>query len=150
MFPLTETAIRNRSAKHDSRKPLSGFSVQNSPKLGMLRETSQVLRTAYIMERRSRPGGTAVTEFDRMFQLALKNSLECVIRSSEKWKSGKFSSEDLIEIVNNITERYLDIWLKHSYTTRLSSIEPLLDEDAWNNISTFIQQYGADLFHARF
>ncbi len=125
------------------------FLCAELPKLGLLRETSQVLRTAYTMERRSRPGGTAVTEFDRMFQLALKNSLECVILSSAKWRSGKFSPKDLIDIVNNITDRYLDIWLKHSSTTRLSSIEPLLDEEAWDNTSTFIKQYGADLFHAR-
>ena len=45
-----------------------------------------MLKTAYRMERKSRPGGQAVTEFDQLFRTALRNSLDCVIRSSKRWR----------------------------------------------------------------
>ncbi|HAA62738.1 MAG TPA: hypothetical protein DCE39_17575 [Planctomycetaceae bacterium] len=61
------------------------FLVEHLPKLGLLRETSQVLRTAYRMERTSRPDGAAVTEFDRLFRLALRHTLEAVCHSVHDW-----------------------------------------------------------------
>ena len=62
------------------------FLVEHLPSLGLLRETSQVLRTAYRMERSSRPEGAAVTEFDRLFRLALRHTLEAVSHAAHGWK----------------------------------------------------------------
>ncbi len=61
------------------------FLVEHLPRLGMLRETSQVLQTAYRMERTSRPEGAAVTEFDRLFRQALRHSLEAVCHAAHAW-----------------------------------------------------------------
>ncbi|MGH7200893.1 MAG: hypothetical protein ACREJB_09830, partial [Planctomycetaceae bacterium] len=55
------------------------------PAMGLLRETWDLLRTAYRMERGSRPEGMAITEYDRLFRIALRESLRCVIRSASKW-----------------------------------------------------------------
>jgi len=63
------------------------FLVEHLPRLGLLRETSQVLRTAYLMERRSRPDGAAVTEFDRLFRQALRHTLEAVCHAAQSWPS---------------------------------------------------------------
>eukprot|EP00913_Durusdinium_trenchii_P035305 g33035.t1 len=51
--------------------------------LGLLDEVWQVLQTAHSMERSHRPEGMATTEFDQLFKLALKSSLECLIRAAD-------------------------------------------------------------------
>ncbi len=119
------------------------------PKLGMMRENWHLLRLAHRMERTSRPRGQAVTEYDRLFRTALDSTVECIVEDSEFWKSGRFSDEDLIEIIGEIVERYLDQWLRHSDTMRLSQVETLMQENVWSNVRGFIEKYGHDLFHAR-
>ena len=128
---------------------LMRFLLRHLPKLGLLRETWHMLRTAYQMERASRPQGLAVTEFDRLFRIALKSTLEAVVEASAKWKAGRFSDEELIELVGSIVELYLDQWLEHSSTMRLSSVEALKLDGVWDETRSFIQQYGGDFFHAR-
>lgn len=128
---------------------LMRFLLRHLPKLGLLRETWHVLKTAQYMERNSRPQGLAVTEYDRLFRIALKSSLEAIIQASGRWKSGKFTDEELIEFVGTIVELYLDQWLEHSGTMRLSSVEALKLDGVWDETKKFIQQYGGELFHAR-
>jgi hypothetical protein len=128
---------------------LMRFLLRHLPKLGLLRETWHLLRTAYQMERASRPQGLAVTEFDRLFRIALKSTLEAVVQGSERWKAGRFSDEELIELVGSIVQLYLDQWLEHSSTMRLSSVEALKIDGVWEDTRKFIHQYGAEFFHAR-
>lgn len=125
------------------------FLLEQLPQMGMLRETWQLLNTAYRMERASRPEGLAVTEFDRVFQTALRSSLRCVIQSSETWRSEKFPEPELVGIVDSVVEHYQELWLKHSSTMRLSAIEELKDEQNWQQVHDFISKYGGELFHAR-
>ena len=125
------------------------FLLEQLPRLGLLHEAWHLLRTAYRMERASRPSGMAVTEFDRLFRVALQSSLDCVIRSSQTWKSGKFTEEELIDIVGEIIERYLELWLAHSETMRLSAADALGHEAIWRDVKEFVGKYGDELFHAR-
>ena len=132
-----------------SMQMLVKFLLAHLPQLGLLRETWHLLRTAQKMERASRPRGMAVTEFDRLFRIALRNTLECVVRASEDWKGGRFSDEDLIEIVGEIVELYLDQWLEHSSTMRLSSVEALKVDEVWDDTAKFVKKYGSDILNAR-
>ncbi len=125
------------------------FLLAHLPRLGLLRETWHLLRTAHLMERASRPQGVAVTEFDRLFRIALRNSLVCVVESSRRWKAGRFSDEELIEVVSSVVEFYLEQWLDHSQTMRLSSVESLKSSGDWKATREFVQKYGADLLNAR-
>ena len=63
------------------------FLLSQLPRAGCLRETWQLLQTAYDMERGSRPSGMVVSEFDQLFRTALKNTLECISYSSVQWRS---------------------------------------------------------------
>jgi hypothetical protein len=132
-----------------SQQMVVRFLLAHLPQLGLLRETWHLLRTARQMERVSRPRGMAVTEFDRLFRIALRNSLECVVRASEDWKGGRFTNEELIEIVGEIVELYLDQWLEHSSTMRLSSVEALNVESVWDEVAKFVKTYGSDILNAR-
>lgn len=125
------------------------FLLATLPRLGLLRETWHLLRTAHMMERVSRPQGIAVTEFDRLFRIGLKNSLTCVVESSRRWKSGRFSDEELIDVVGTVVEFYLEQWLDHSQTMRLSTVESLKSSGEWNATRAFVRRYGADMLNAR-
>lgn len=125
------------------------FMLCHLPRLGLLKETWHLLQAAHDMERSSRPAGMAVTEFDRLFRIALRNSLESIIHASRQWQRGKFADEDLIEIVGSTVEHYLDQWLDHSATMRLSTVESLKLEGVWEESREFIKKYGNEFLNAR-
>jgi len=125
------------------------FLVTALPGLGLYRETWHVIVTAYRMERGSRPRGPAITEFDRLFRLALSNTLSYLLKSSLQWRSGRLDDDDLIDILAEVVDHFGNIWLKHSQTMRLSAAEGLKDERIWEGTKAFIRRYGAELFHAR-
>ena len=122
--------------------------LRQLPPLGLLREGWHVLQTAFKMERRWRPEGQAITEFDRLFQISLRSALDTLLQSTKKWRSGRFSSEELIDVVSELVDPYQSLWLKHSNTMRLSSVDGLRNDEDWNELSAFIREYGAELFHA--
>lgn len=125
------------------------FLLAHLPQLGLLRETWHLLKTARQMERASRPKGMAVTEFDRLFRIALRHTLECVVKASGDWKGGRFSDQDLIEVVGTIVDNYLDQWLEHSNTMRLSTVEALKVEPLWEETAEFVKTYGAYVLNSR-
>ncbi|MDA0833155.1 MAG: hypothetical protein O3A29_07715, partial [Planctomycetota bacterium] len=125
------------------------FLLAQMPRLGLIRETWHLLKMAQRMERETRPDGLAVSEFDRLFRTALKNSLECIVESSAHWKSGRFADDELIEIVEEVLTRYTEQWTRHSRTMRLSSVEALLLDDVWDQTKEFITQYGGEMLQAK-
>ncbi|MEX1232135.1 MAG: hypothetical protein WEB58_17960 [Planctomycetaceae bacterium] len=125
------------------------FLLAQLPRLGLIRETWHLLKMAQRMERETRPDGLAVSEFDRLFRTALRNSLECIVESSASWKSGRFTDAELIEIVEDVLERYTEQWTRHSRTMRLSSVEALLLDDVWEQTKDFITLYGGEMLQAK-
>ncbi len=99
------------------------------------------------MEHRSNRAGVTVTEFAGLFSAALRNSLGCVIRSSRGWEEGKFTDDQLIQVVGEIGEFYLEQWREHSGTMRISSVETLRNRETWAEVKWFIKNYGQDLFY---
>jgi hypothetical protein len=75
--------------------------------------------------------------------------LECVIRSSDEWASGPLADAEFVELIKQVVAPYRRLWLRHSRTMRLSSVESLQMEAFWEETKTFIQTYGADLLHSR-
>ena len=133
--------------------------LSHLPYLGLFRECWHLLKTAHQMERTSRPkGGMAVSEFDRLFRTALQSSLEALLTASANWKTQRkpaakdkpFTDQELLNFFSEISERYLELWLKHSRTMRLSAAEALQDDEIFEEVKAFIEAYGADLFHAKY
>jgi hypothetical protein len=100
------------------------------------------------MERRFRPEGQAITEFDRLFELALRSSLEAVVRSAASWDDVRDDCESLIECLGDVLDPYQKLWIDHSRTMRISSVDGLRDNEDWEELAEFIEAYGSDLFHA--
>ena len=129
---------------------LMRFLVTQLPCMGLLQEARQVLQEAYKMERLHRPTGLAVTEFDRLFRSALRDSLQYIIRTSKYWRGGRFEDSELVDFVREVVDHYGLLWTLHSNTMRLSRIEELnKNEELAEGVQEFIERYGADLFHAR-
>ncbi len=124
------------------------FLLRELPQMGMLRETWHLLYTAFRMERKWRPKGQAITEFDRLFSIALKSSLDSLVKSVRSWSKTEIDTEDLIDALSKVLDPYQWLWSEHSRTMRISAVDGMRKDSEWEELTQFIQNYGGDLFHA--
>ena len=188
------------------------FLLSQLPRAGCLRETWQLLQTAYEMERGSRPSGMVVSEFDQLFRTALKSTLECIVRSASRWRiersearpaSGadvrgrrdaagrlrplpstpsappdrrrpwshrtgrrkprgprktprvgrlvcrrglgsparfarrqlaSWRNNQIVTMASDVVQRYMKLWLTHSRSMRLSSVEEMAEASVWKHV----------------
>jgi hypothetical protein len=125
------------------------FWLARLPRWGLLRETGHLLRTAFVMERSSPPAGMSITEFDRLMEVALRSTLESLVECCGQWADPEPGPQELVECAGSVVEQYLKLWLKHSATMRLSTLEALKPPGAWRETRDFIRKYGGELFHTR-
>jgi hypothetical protein len=124
------------------------FLLRELPRLGLLREAWHVLFTAFRMERKWRPKGQAITEFDRLFAISLRSTLESLVNSTRHWSGKELDTEELIDALNRVLDPYQWLWLEHSRTMRISAADGVRRTAEWEEITDFIKRYGHDLFHA--
>lgn len=126
------------------------------PKIGMIRETCQLLDLAQALESEHPVGQGAVTEFDRLFENGYQSIVRAMVASAEHWDDthdniqGQHSDHLLVDALQHLTENQLDRWLKHSLTLRLSVVEKVAEEEPWQKLVAFIKRYGGDLFDQKF
>ncbi len=119
------------------------------PRLGLLRETFVVLKTARGMELAHPPQGRGVTEFNELYQTAYRGCVECVVASSAGWGEHA-DDETLVDLLDTLTTPFLGLWIDHARSLQLSTLETVRGEAGWNRLRDFIKRYGRDLFDARF
>jgi hypothetical protein len=122
--------------------------MERLPRLGLLRETFAVVQTARAMEQASPPEGRKVTEFDRLFPVAMQATVNAVLDLADS--SGGLSDEELQQALKRVTDPYLVLWVEHSQTLRLSVLESVLSPVEWERLRGFVQRYGNELFTAGF
>jgi hypothetical protein len=126
------------------------------PRSGLLVEACRLIELARAMERNHSVGPGAVTEFDELYTLGYKSLVETVVASFAHWShlpksGGKRAREGvLVSCLEKLTESLLVSWLAHSQTLRLSYLEFMYDDEAFDEIVRFIRRYGADLFTQKF
>jgi hypothetical protein len=120
----------------------------NLPRLGLLRETFDLLRTARAMEQQHPPQGRGVTEFNQYFQAGFVETVEAVVAAASGWAS--FEDAKLAPLLERLTAPFLGLWVEHSRAVQISAVEGLGDESEWEKLRAFVGRYGSDLFHARF
>ncbi len=125
------------------------FLLTQLPRLGLLKETWHLLRTAHRMEKASRPAEMAVTEFDRLFRTAVRSTVEALCRSAAQRQEENFEHDRLVELLHSLLKPFIEEWVSHSQTMRLSAVEGMKRETIWNDVRQFITKYGAELFHAK-
>lgn len=128
--------------------------LQWLPRLGLLRESCQLLEAARLMESANPVGPGAISEFDRLFAAGYEAIVEAVVAVAGQWPASEEEPEqndnDLVECLEQVTESLLKQWLAHSRTLRLSVLERIADDKSWQALVAFIEQYGGDLFTQRF
>lgn len=133
------------------------------PRLGMVKETCELLSIAQQMEIKHSVGRGAVTEYDRLFETGYESIVRCLVASASTWQ---IASENepvvadlpaerrpdgmLVQSLQDLTELELVRWLQHSRTVRLSVVERLNSEEEWKKFLRFVDRYGEDLFTQRF
>jgi hypothetical protein len=144
------------------------------PRLGLIRETSQLLDLAQTMESDNPVGPGAVSEYDRLFMRGYQAIVRALVASAEDWESDRQAngsqlsaigqtpsrqpiadsrqSSDmmLVEALQDLTESQLNRWLAHSRTLRLSVVERLANDEEWKAFVEFVERYGADFFTQKF
>jgi hypothetical protein len=120
------------------------------PRLGLLRETFQVLQTAFAMERLHRPTGRGVTEFNYLFETAYRAVVECIVESAQDWSAEHAEEATLVELLEALSGPFLALWIEHSRTLHVSVLEGTPSGEGWQRLVKFINTYGSDLFHAQF
>src|SRR4029079_2019299 len=126
------------------------------PRLGLIRETCQLLDIAQGMETAHPVGPGAVTEYDLLFSDGYQAIVRAIVDSAEDWDAERAvargtyhmtrpSDAMLVEALQDLTEGQLNRWLTHSRTLRLSVVERFTTEEDWNAFVSFIERYGADL-----
>jgi hypothetical protein len=109
-----------------------------------------MLRTARSMEENHETPGHRVTEFDRLFQLGFQAVVESIVESSASWEPAAASDRAVVSLLETLTRPFLRLWIEHSRTLQLSSLEKINGSEQWQQLRTFIQRYGTDLFRAEF
>jgi len=126
------------------------------PRMGLLKETAELIETAQDMELDHPVGQGAITEFDQMFRTGCAAIVRCLVISSQDWYPTKGddsmaqSDAELIPLLEQVTETLLHCWLAHSRGVRLSVLETVGDERRFRPLKRFVERYGADLFTQRF
>jgi hypothetical protein len=123
------------------------------PRLGLLRETAQLIAAIQEMEVSHPVGPGAVTEFDQMFAIGCKAMVGSLVAASESWSPpGEDPAADgeLISFLEQTVEALLRCWLVHSRGVRLSVLESVGSKGRWQELRAFIERYGRGLFTQRF
>jgi hypothetical protein len=64
-------------------------------------------------------------------------------------KRAAWRNDQLVTMASDVVQRYMKLWLTHSRSMRLSSVEEISETSVWKRVRSFIESYGADLFHAK-
>lgn len=125
------------------------------PRVGNVSEACRLIETARLMEQQNPIGIGAVTEFDGLFKAGFSTLVESIIESTiqgvpEDLVNTEDVAEDLINVLEMLTETLLGSWLAHSQTLRLSPLEMVIDPRKWAQLVQFIKDYGDPVFTQMF
>lgn len=120
------------------------------PRLGLLRETYQVVRAARAQEVAHPPEGRGVTEFNTLFETAYRACVEAAVASAATWGPERGDDEALVDLLEQITTPFLGLWIDHSRSLQLAALEQVRGDEEWGRLRDFVRRYGRDLFDTRF
>jgi hypothetical protein len=130
------------------------------PRLGLIRETCELLHLVQQLERiESEPTVKqegAVTEFDRLFESGYQSIVRALVAAAELWdeqgpsERARQADHLLVDALQQLTEQQLERWLAHSRTLRLSVVEKLAEPLRWRQFVEFVRRYGKPLFTQAF
>lgn len=121
--------------------------LEQLPQMGLLRETYSLMETAREMEKNG-PGGRRVTEFDRLFPAAIRATVGAVLDLADN--DSRFDEIQRNDVLRRLAKLYVDLWIEHSDSIRLSVLESVDSAVKWERIRGFVQRFGRTLFTTGF
>jgi hypothetical protein len=120
-------------------------------RFGLIRECFHLIRLARSMEQNGPLEGRKVSEFDRLFRTALVSVVEALLETAEQWESqNKSDLQPFSEMLFKVANSFLQLWIEHSHTLRLSALEGIGSGDDWEYFRDFLKKYGRGIFTASF
>src|SRR5262249_30538345 len=101
--PLTEGGAPRQLLRVRLAQTVLRGLLANVPRLGLLRETYQLLRAARAMEQAHPTRGRGVTEFNHFFQSAYQAVVESVVHSAATWPEEHAEDTELVEVLQRLT-----------------------------------------------
>lgn len=123
------------------------YLVAELPRLGLLRETYDVLKAALGMEKNQPSNRRQVTEFNLLFPVGFRAVIETLVEAMATWESTADDDEQATALVGLMVGRFSRLWIEHIAGVRLSELERSVD---WDDLVRFIQRYGRELFTQKF
>lgn len=121
------------------------FILVNLPRLGLIRETLELVHLARNLEVTKSLEGRGISEFNRHFHLAFRSVIETVIETAVD-----DPDDVVIDQLEKVCSAFEKPWIEHSWTGQISTAEGMIHQEAFSEVREFIQNYGKDIFHARF
>jgi len=150
--PLSRGGRPDRVVRARARTRLLERLAASLPRLGMVKETAQVVHLAKALESKRPAGGASVSEFDRVFEAATTALVERIVESARTSAPGEPAPDDsvaterMLDGLANLVPKLLDTWMTHARQLRLSVLERIRDQKAFDATREFVEQYGAGLF----
>jgi hypothetical protein len=69
--------------------------------------------------------------------------------TNRRAQRASWRTDQIVTMASDVVQRYMRLWLTHSRSMRLSSVEELGEPSIWKHVRNFVSTYGADLFHAK-
>ncbi|HEV8058788.1 MAG TPA: hypothetical protein VGP68_02890 [Gemmataceae bacterium] len=118
------------------------------PRLGLIREAFHLLKMVQVLEQINVGGRKGITEFNELFRAAYQGTVEAALATA---LSARAEQElDVVSLLEGLTRPFLQMWIDHSQTLQLSAMESFAGDDAFAPLAAFVQEYGGELFHAKF
>jgi len=138
-------ALRAQAALHMVESLLARL-----PRLGLLRETYQLLKLSRIMERNEPPEGRRVSSFDQLFRTAVLGIVDSLLSGARDWGADAGEDGPTAAALHTMAESFRALWIDHSMGLRLSALETVVERESWETLKEFVRNYGSDLFSVRF
>ncbi len=153
--PLSRGGRPDRIVRARSRERLLTRLCGCLPRIGLVAEATRLVQLAKSLERKRPKGGASVSEFDRVFEAAATALVERIVESAHTPGGKDAGGEAVPEAVAKqrildglalLVPKLLETWMTHARQLRLSVLERVRDQKAFDTLREFIEQYGAGLF----
>ncbi len=153
--PLSRGGRPDRIVRARGRERLLTRLCGCLPRIGLVAETTRLVQLAKSLERKRPTGGASVSEFDRVFEAAATALVERIVESAHTPEGTDpggaavpeaVAKQRILDGLALLVPKLLETWMTHARQLRLSVLERVRDQKAFETLREFIEQYGAGLF----
>jgi hypothetical protein len=131
------------------RETLRGLAAE-LPQLGLLRQTYALLEAALQIENTAAGDAWQISEFAQLFHTGYTGAVERLAQCLVDAGGNRPDDERTALLVGQLVGRFSRLWVRHTSSVRLSSVEQAATPAEWDAMVAFVVRYGRDLFTQKF